>query len=644
MAIIETFPNILRDVVQSRISANQLYQKCVQVLKYFLPEQQINLAKLQHSNTYDSLDITLIYKLLRQFSLIPPPTKGWGSIPDKVAIKLGDDIERIRDYRNQLAHRCDTNIDKNVFDDYFDKFRDIGQRMDLYFYQRTDYERRIIRHRTCMMDTEMQAKYENAMKEIENIKMRFEKMPIKFYWGESFDRCLKNLRSMLKDEKAKGREKVRVQITFQNEEDVETTINILNSLKVEINEGLAGIEFIVATSGSVILNVDIMLKMLETDERLQTTMALFIEKILELFTTTPTESIAIVLLPVEEFTQWNKSKNIGEPVYLDFDIEAQLFETDDKIEEQLGQISDAVIKHSSGSGTNRNITATLLPISLENISTTEKAFAQAQTTVRYNLPVSVTLRQQLNVKKSINVNQNIWDCIKIGDTLAFTESLNNQLIICNADSTNIHHIPLHYKPWYLTEVDSTTVAISCMIDRTILMINISTGNVIDKIETSDYCYGISYNDNTLYVVIGKSIIHVMDLRGNVFRTIYLPADSTVNITADRDRLVCIDKRSIFCWSLDGKLIWTFENGKYESLRGVTTDNKGNVYVTDYYTNAVVEVSDEGKHHREILTKSDSLNHPCGIYFQKKENVLLVCNINDIKAFLFDVNRNINEQD
>lgn len=172
MAIIETFPNILRDVIQSRISANKLYQRCVPVLKHFVPEQQKNIIKLHHTNTYDSLDITLIYKLLRQFLLIPPPTKGWGSIPNKVDIILGDDMERIRVYRNELAHRCDTNIDRNLFDEYFDNFRDIGQRMDLYFNKKRDYERRIIWHKTCMMDSEMQAKYENALKEIENIKSK----------------------------------------------------------------------------------------------------------------------------------------------------------------------------------------------------------------------------------------------------------------------------------------------------------------------------------------------------------------------------------------------------------------------------------------------------------------------------------------
>lgn len=63
--------------------------------------------------------------------------------------------------------------------------------------------------------------------------------------------------------------------------------------------------------------------------------------------------------------QWNEAKIIREPVYLEFDIEAQLFETDDIMEEQLGKIID-VIKRSNGSGTNKSIPGTILPFYLGN--------------------------------------------------------------------------------------------------------------------------------------------------------------------------------------------------------------------------------------------------------------------------------------
>ncbi|CAG2236056.1 unnamed protein product [Mytilus edulis] len=272
----------------------------------------------------------------------------------------------------------------------------------------------------------------------------------------------------------------------------------------------------------------------------------------------------------------------------------------------------------------------------ENTTTTEDSFTQAQTPVKYNLPVSVILRKQINIKKSTHENLSISSCIKTGNTLVFTDYNNNRLIICNSDGTDIHHIPLSYTPRYITEIDSNTVAVSCRFNSTILIINISTRSVTSTINTSGLCYGISYNDNNLYVVIDRSIIHVMDLTGKVIRTIPLPTDDIYDITVDRDRLVCIDTTSIYCCSLDGKLMWKFKMDEFQDLRRVTTDNEGNVYVTNYNTNTVIVVSDDGKQHRELLTESDGLDEPWGIYFDKKENILLVCNNLNGNAFSFDV--------
>ncbi|CAG2243021.1 unnamed protein product [Mytilus edulis] len=558
------------------------------------------------------MDITLIYKLLRQLSLISPPTNGWGNKPEKTDMKLADDVERIRRYRNHLAHRCNTNIGKDEFDDYFDKFRDIGYRMDLNFFNKTNYERLIKLHKTCSMDKQMQTKYMNALKQLENIKCK-------------------------EETSEEGKRKVRVQIIFQTEEEVETTIDILNSLRDEINKDLGGIEFIVATKGSIVLHVEILEILLETDELLQSTLTLFLRRILERITTFNTETIDLVLIPVQEFTQWNAPTTMGEPVYLEFDFEAELFKTNDKMEEQFRHISDAIIIHSNGGGKNNNITATVLPICLEkeeaysqsliseeNTRKAEESFTQAQTPVKYNLPIFVTLRKQLNITKSSNEILNISSCIKTGNTLVFTDYSNKRLIICNSDGSDIDHIPLSYQPHYITEIDSNTVAVSCLYDNTILIINISTRSITSTINTSGSCCGISYNDNNLYVVIDKSIIHVMDLTGKVIRTIPVPSDDIYDITVDRDRLVCIDfTSSIYCCSLDGKLMWKFKMDEFQDLRRVTTDNEGNVYVTKESTHTVIVVSDDGKHHRELLTKSDGLKEPYGIYFDKKENILLL---------------------
>lgn len=110
----------------------------------------------------------------------------------------------------------------------------------------------------------------------------------------TFYSCLDNLFCI-----CEGRQKVRVQIIFQNKEAVERNIDVLNSLKDEINKGLSGIEFIVATRGSVVLNVDILMEMFETDGKLQKTLVLFLKQILEHINAFTTKTIDTVLLPVE---------------------------------------------------------------------------------------------------------------------------------------------------------------------------------------------------------------------------------------------------------------------------------------------------------------------------------------------------------
>ncbi|VDI68967.1 Hypothetical predicted protein [Mytilus galloprovincialis] len=269
-------------------------------------------------------------------------------------------------------------------------------------------------------------------------------------------------------------------------------------------------------------------------------------------------------------------------------------------------------------------------------TTTEESFTQAQTPVKYNLPVSVSLRQRIRIRGYRDLF--ITSCIKIGNTLMFTDNNNDRLIICNSDGTDIHDIPLPYKPYYITEIDSNTVAVSNRYPSTIMIINISTRSVTSTIENrfGGLYKGISYNDNNLYVVI-KTRILVMDLRGNVLRTISVPTRGTTDITIDRDRLVCTDTRSIYCYSLDGTLIWiTKKDYNTDTFRRVTTDNKGNVYATNTGGDTVEVIYDKGQHQGKLLTLANGIIGPYGIFFDKRENILLVCSHRYGVGWLFDV--------
>ncbi|VDI47976.1 Hypothetical predicted protein [Mytilus galloprovincialis] len=172
IVIIDIFPDILRDILQSTISPQDLYKKCdTKFLNSCFSDQQTYLKTLKFENSFSYLDIPIMYKLLRYFSLISPPSKGWGKAPDPTDRLIADDVERIRMLRNEIAHRCDANIDKNTCDDFFVEFSEIGERIDTHFTGQTSYEQRVNDCRICPMDIKMQRKYENAVKELENLKL-----------------------------------------------------------------------------------------------------------------------------------------------------------------------------------------------------------------------------------------------------------------------------------------------------------------------------------------------------------------------------------------------------------------------------------------------------------------------------------------
>lgn len=52
---------------------------------------------------------------LRHFTKISRPKKGFDQLPDKADTKEGDDLARIKFYRNQIAHKSETKMSTTQF-------------------------------------------------------------------------------------------------------------------------------------------------------------------------------------------------------------------------------------------------------------------------------------------------------------------------------------------------------------------------------------------------------------------------------------------------------------------------------------------------------------------------------------------------
>lgn len=64
-----------------------------------------------------SFDISIMYQLLKDYGdNVPSPTNGWGKVPVIGQRTAGYDIERIRVFRNMIAHYPYTKSDMNEED------------------------------------------------------------------------------------------------------------------------------------------------------------------------------------------------------------------------------------------------------------------------------------------------------------------------------------------------------------------------------------------------------------------------------------------------------------------------------------------------------------------------------------------------
>ncbi|XP_071147549.1 uncharacterized protein [Mytilus edulis] len=266
-----------------------------------------------------------------------------------------------------------------------------------------------------------------------------------------------------------------------------------------------------------------------------------------------------------------------------------------------------------------------------------------------SIPLQLSFQLDVQLRKKFEL-QSIRDfgnrdCLITNDLLVFTDHVRNRLLIYNFNGSYIRNIRLFGTPVSILVTNQIDVAVSYN-QEFIDIISIKTGKVKNIIKTSGIIGGISYQNGLMYVVINYQTVDVIDLTGKIIRSLSLSLyrpdnmlESTVGcLSTDTDSLFLTYplNNTLYCCDFNGSDRWTFTDDKMIQPSGITTDQNGNVYVSCYKSNNVIVVSSEGKHHKELLNKKDRLHNPTGIYYNKSNDCLLVCNEGNCNAFLFDV--------
>jgi hypothetical protein len=108
---------VLKDILQSQIKPEDLYNaisSCPDLTsgrQRLRPEQQrICYQPSPFVPDYSQFDTTLLYTLIRNLCPSLEPTLGWGRTPNHSAVQIGDDIERLRVFRNEAYAHCHSSL------------------------------------------------------------------------------------------------------------------------------------------------------------------------------------------------------------------------------------------------------------------------------------------------------------------------------------------------------------------------------------------------------------------------------------------------------------------------------------------------------------------------------------------------------
>lgn len=110
--------NILRKLLFLKELPHLLEAHLINNLPWNLKAHEWNVLKTVRTNQYNDFDVPLLHKIILNLNLVPRPIQGWDhhTPPLTTEITIEDNIERIRQIRNEIIHRGNINVQSKSYE------------------------------------------------------------------------------------------------------------------------------------------------------------------------------------------------------------------------------------------------------------------------------------------------------------------------------------------------------------------------------------------------------------------------------------------------------------------------------------------------------------------------------------------------
>ncbi|CAG2188399.1 unnamed protein product [Mytilus edulis] len=170
-------------------------------------------------------------------------------------------------------------------------------------------------------------------------------------------------------------------------------------------------------------------------------------------------------------------------------------------------------------------------------------------------------------------------------------------------------------PYDLTMIDPDHIAITYGSSGTNILdvIKLSSGAVEKEIPTKQFakkhfitqdCFGISYWDDKLYVMVETVGIVVLDTSGTALETLPIDTEKGRKIVVFKDRIYYTNrkKNTVHCLNTLGQELWVYRDKSIVEPCGLAVANNLDVFVSCSKSNNVIFIKCDGKDSKVLLGK------------------------------------------
>ncbi|XP_063448084.1 uncharacterized protein LOC134727629 [Mytilus trossulus] len=232
--------------------------------------------------------------------------------------------------------------------------------------------------------------------------------------------------------------------------------------------------------------------------------------------------------------------------------------------------------------------------------------------------------RKVETKKKRKISDMI--CLMDGRVIVVEQHRNVNLHVVSSDGKS-KPLLIPDNAYSISQINLDTIAISYPSEKIIKIFNMENEKVINVIPLNKDCWGLSFANNSLAVGLSKDEILIIDLAGDVLKSLQVQSESNLcNLVNCDDRIIYSDYEghAIYCIDVSGKTIWQYKQD-LRGPQGLCTDKFGNILVADGVSNKIIVVARDGQGSKELVGEEDIiLRDPRCICFKHNVSSGFIC--------------------